>query len=346
MINGTQTNTSATVLRDGNYQVIGNFYNFLLVDGLKGVMTHHGKPLDIMKIEMGDFGEADPEIASTTGKSRYNIKLHYNLRVDMTEYGVVSMDGYKATTKGLMGISTLEWITPEQRSVIEADGDPIEAPPCPYKIQPDNLGKFLWITGAPGLGKSTSAQMLSRNASYVYYEADCFGNCKNPYIPSDVPDPSMAQMQQRNLVGEGLQERREAIGKAEKFKKQVMLGEDYDQEGANAFYGLMCEDIKKERKRIGGDWAIAAVTFKRETRDFIRSRLGPDLVFVVLNMEEKEAKKRVLARHSGDERALKMMMEVNKICDPVAEDEENAVSVAVTDDMTREDVVNKILEMV
>ena len=41
-------------------------------------------------------------------------------------------------------------------------GDPIEAPPGPYKIQPDNQGKLLWITGSPGVGKSTSAQLLGR----------------------------------------------------------------------------------------------------------------------------------------------------------------------------------------
>ena len=42
-------------------------------------------------------------------------------------------------------------------------GDPIDAPPCPYKIQPEFQGKLLWITGSPGMGKSTSAQLLARN---------------------------------------------------------------------------------------------------------------------------------------------------------------------------------------
>jgi len=342
----TETSKSVTVLRDGNYQAIGNWYNFLVVNGLKGVLKDgSGSPID-MKIEVGEFGEADPEIVETTGQSRYNLKYSFTFGEDVTEHGVVNQDGLKATIKGMMGISSLKWITPEEAAALEADGDPIEAPPCPYKIQPENLGKFLWITGAPGLGKSTSAQMMSRDAGYVFYEADCFGNCKNPYIPSDVPDPSMAQVHQRKLVGEGLEARKEVIRKATEMFTQVMKGEDYDKESSEDFYGLMCEDIENERKRIGGDWAIAAVTLKRATRDFIRSRLGPDLVFVVLNMDDEEIKKRVLARHKGDETALKMMMAVNKLCDPAGEDEENALSVKVTNDMSREDVVNKILEMV
>ena len=41
-----------------------------------------------------------------------------------------------------------------------------------------------------------------------------------------------------------------------------------------------------------------------------RSTLGPDLVFVVLNMDMEEVRKRVLARHHGEESAVEMM-EVN-----------------------------------
>ena len=43
-------------------------------------------------------------------------------------------------------------------------------------------------------------------------------------------------------------------------------------------------------------------------RNIFRSRLGPDLMFVVLGMEVEEVKKRVLTRHKGDEGALDMMM--------------------------------------
>ena len=62
-----------------------------------------------------------------------------------------------------------------------ATGEPIDAPSCPYKLQPDyqgktnqlsdwrtssitfQKGKLLWITGSPGAGKSTSAQRLARD---------------------------------------------------------------------------------------------------------------------------------------------------------------------------------------
>ena len=108
-----------------------------------------------------------------------------------------------------MGDTVLERITEEEAIAIENDYDPIDAPPGPYTIQPDVPGKILWFSGAPGMGKSTSAQILARNDGYVYYEADWFASLKNPYVPLDVEDPSLAQIKQRLLKGPGVKERSE-----------------------------------------------------------------------------------------------------------------------------------------
>ena len=70
--------------------------------------------------------------------------------------------------------------------------------------------------GPPGFGKSTTAQLMSREHGYVYYEGDCFFGLRNPYIPADVENPSMAQMSQRMLVGEGMEERREVCQRGTK----------------------------------------------------------------------------------------------------------------------------------
>ena len=40
---------------------------------------------------------------------------------------------------------------------------------------------------------------MAREQGFVYYEADCFANLKNPYIPLDAKDPSLAQMKQKKL---------------------------------------------------------------------------------------------------------------------------------------------------
>ena len=53
---------------------------------------------------------------------------------------------------------------------IDADeGDPIDAPPGPYKIQPEYQGRLVWLTGPPGTGKSTTAQLLGRLKGWLTY---------------------------------------------------------------------------------------------------------------------------------------------------------------------------------
>ena len=40
----------------------------------------------------------------------------------------------------------------------------------------------MFLSGPPGAGKSTSAQLLGRNHGYVYFDADCFYIFTNPFV--------------------------------------------------------------------------------------------------------------------------------------------------------------------
>ena len=49
-----------------------------------------------------------------------------------------------------------------------------------------------------------------------------------------------------------------------------MAGQEYDRDLLLEFYRNMFEDIAKQRKRIGGDWAIAHVIFGKDVKDLMR----------------------------------------------------------------------------
>ena len=50
----------------------------------------------------------------------------------------------------------------------------------------------------------------------------------------------------------------------------MMKGLDINMDAVKAFYRELAVDIKTQRERIGGDWAVAHVLIHREIRDMIR----------------------------------------------------------------------------
>ena len=50
---------------------------------------------------------------------------------------------------------------------------------------------------------------------------DCFRGLRNPYIPLDVPNPTMAQENQRKLTGVGLKERKQIFDKIGKIEDKI-----------------------------------------------------------------------------------------------------------------------------
>jgi len=322
--------------------VSGTGNNIFEVKEDKGIIHEHNGSSTEVKIEEGDFGEAEESIQKLTGKDRYSIKL-VNRR---EKKGVLTDDGRKMTCKGFFGIIEYVWINNEELAIIQKEGDPIDAPPAPYKIQPDNIGKLLWITGSPGLGKSTSAQLLAAKYGFVFYEADCFAACKNPYVPTDVENPSLAQRFQKPLVGDFLEERRKLSSKFADICEDIIAGNDYEKEGFKQYYDAMCADILKERARIGGDWVVAGVVLNKEVRNWIRSALGPELMIINLCMTREDTRDRLVSRNKGTNDFVDVLLVVHDICEAVEDDEKQAVNIIVTKDMTEHDVIERIKECI
>ena len=135
-----------------------------------------------------------------TGRKYNDVQMSYR-NGKWKVNGVLSDDGTKITYWGAaaLKIGTMEWMTEHDYLAYKDCGDPADAPSSHYNIQPNNLGKLFWISGPPGVGKSTIAQALSIIAGYVYYEGDCFSNHVNPFIPPEAKEPTLAQRTQKPL---------------------------------------------------------------------------------------------------------------------------------------------------
>ena len=104
---------------------------------------------------------------------------------------------------------------------------------------------------------------------YVNYEGDAFRAGRNPYVPSNVSNPTLwVDIMQKKLRGGNIDER---------LKLSQRLIEDYfDENGASEevkekFCNAYFEDINSERARIGGDWVVAdAILIEKFVRDLVR----------------------------------------------------------------------------
>ena len=259
--------TSAWPWRDGNYRGEG-FVEALVLTGSQAVAADTGLQ---MTFKHGVFGDVDEEIAEMTGEKNYTVEMSFEeMGKVIVSHGVLMEDGSKFVIRTFGMLLTLDWVTEEEAERLANDGDPISAPPTPYKVEPERQGRLVWITGPPALGKSTSAQLLSREHGYVYYEGDCFFGLKNPYIPPDVEGDLTGQMKQRKLVGEGAVERKAVVDRSNQQWEARLGGGQWDVDAMEAGYIQMFEDISRERARLGGDWAVACVLDSRRVRDRAR----------------------------------------------------------------------------
>ena len=108
-------------------------------------------------------------------------------------------------------------------------------------------------------------------------------------------------------------------------------------------YSLVCENILRERKRVGGDWVVAQAVPSRKLRDLIKEKLGPQLMLVVLNLDKELQLERLKPRletfgEELNEAFVKMKVE------PVGDDEQNIVDLKITRDLQIDDVVKIINE--
>ena len=112
-------------------------------------------------------------------------------------------------------------------------------------------------------------------SGYVYYEGDCFHGMRNPYIPANADNPSVAQIFQKFLTGNNdeVEERKNICSNASVLLKVFKGGHIFthkDQDLLRMYYAHLCQDILRERKRIGGDWVVAYVAFNKQLRQLVR----------------------------------------------------------------------------
>ena len=302
--------------------------------------------------EFGSFLECPEEVKDLSGTDNYNLKM-VAMDGKMTLHAVIAEDGKTlvSTTFDGQGVQKAKWVSKDELMEIGNKRESCLNPSTVYKIQPEVQGKLLFLSGPPGSGKSTSGLILAKSADYVYYEADCFLNLQNPYLPLDVTEPSNAFPSQPALKGWSL-DTVKCVSGLYKDYQSLCDGKEYDKENIKQFYTKMADHVKQEKQRIGGlNWVVAQAVPHRWLRQYMKDIIGPDCIFVVLSMSEETQVKRVQKRYANFDEDMKkfisdLVIGMAKQYDTAGDDEENAVNVYINPEDSEQDVIEKIMSAV
>jgi len=243
---------------------------------------------------------------------------------------------------GLLALNPLTWITPQEADLIRnREKQSVAAPELPYPLSPDKQGKLVVLTGPPGSGKSTVAGMIADNGTWIFYEGDGFMLGHNPYV---FPNESVVDVRSEKpaLIGAGMRERMFAVLGFLNNQRMWEKNQTEDRSPTKRFYQLMAEDIKSERKRVGGDWIVAFAMSRRSDRDIFREVLGQDLLFVVLDISFQLVKERLAGRGQGED----SMAEIHWKFQPAQLDEPNTAAFKMLPGVSKQDNANAVLRII
>lgn len=226
-------------------------------------------------------------------------------------------------------LSLLDLATPKttigrQDTRQEKTDRPVYSCPYPPTAEAGKGGQLLWLSGANGAGKTTIAAALAETGNWAAYEGDCFLFHLNPYTdtpPNGVPGRGWRPERFAGVPADEIV----ACKRALQGLKEICSGATVDCAMVWApFYRALCADVIRERARLGPGWnlVVSQAVFTREARDLVRSLLGPNLRFVVLDIPIDLQAERLCARFKM--RSMEAVKSMKRFChgfEPAAEDE-------------------------
>ena len=130
--------------------------------------------------------------------------------------------------------------------------------------------------------------------------------------------------------------------------KKIMAGQvdDLDWENCKPFNGYLAKNVGTQKKRIGGNFAVAHAIPNQDLRDHIR-KIIPEVIFITMSLTKENQKKRIRERHGDQGEATERILTLAfDLYDKPGDNEENTYNVDITEDMTPKDVFDQVLEII
>ena len=154
---------------------------------------------------------------------------------------------------------------------------------CPHITpRPEKRGKIYWLSGPPGSGKSTTCQLMAKKKDFRFYEADSMMTLVNPFVDINLENVGKAFLAQKplkvsywadgfewcetltnNFQGVSYEDAKAVLSSAKVFDNMSKGQVDGLDELTQPLLRFTCTEIVKQKKRLGGDFAVAQAVMSR-----------------------------------------------------------------------------------
>lgn len=219
-------------------------------------------------------------------------------------------------------------------------------------------GCLVFVTGYSGAGKTTLAEGLKHKHDFIHFDGESWMCGMDPIEEAGVT-PTAEVMAK-------VDPDRAALSKAmQSCCAKITAGEEPEASAYENFYSAMLADVKASRAKLQGkDIVISHAPYLRVMRDFCRTQLDGDVIFLVINASVEVLRERVKKRletfataqgktleefimgaaspgkNTFEERMEAMMGNVKGLSEAVESDEPNTFELLVTAQTDADAVLN------
>lgn len=135
--------------------------------------------------------------------------------------------------------------------------------------------KLVWVTGAPGTGKTTLGNAFKERKQWLHYDGDMFTHGGNPIVDTGIPTEEMLAKRDPELT-------RVYMAMVQNGYQAHVAGKNPPLSAFIPFHDVMCADVLRVWQSSNKSIIVTQPVYPKQVREYISSKI-PNVEWIVLN---------------------------------------------------------------